>query len=445
MTTNAFVDPKKPAERVVLLGGLLRGDARRELERPLEELAALADTAGVVVVGEVVQKRDKPDPATFVGKGTVERVKQLIAEHSADGVISENDLSPGQVRNLEKATEKKVIDRTELILDIFASHARTPQAKLQVELAQLEYALPRLRRMWSHLGGVGFRGPGETQLETDRRLVKERIYALRRGLGDIRARKEREVRTREAFTVAIVGYTNAGKSTLMNALTNAGVYVADQLFATLETRTRPWKVAPRRSVLLSDTVGFIDNLPHNLVESFHATLEEVVTADLLLHVVDASHRDPHAQFQSVKRVLEQIGCAGKPELTALNKIDRVAAEELLPWLEHRVPRPVRISALKGDGLDKLAAEVARISQEREGAYEVSVDVREGAAIAAFEAAGELEGKRVDGETLRFKIHALPDVVRRAAARARDAANIAVSEVSAPPALTAEPTVLGHDA
>jgi GTP-binding protein HflX len=299
--------------------------------------------------------------------------------------------------------------------------------------------------MWSHLGGVGFRGPGETQLETDRRLVKERIYSLRRGLGDIRARKEREVRTREAFTVAIVGYTNAGKSTLMNALTDAGVYVADQLFATLETRTRPWKVAPRRSVLVSDTVGFIDNLPHNLVESFHATLEEVLTADLLLHVVDASHRDPYAQFQSVKRVLEQIGCAGKPELTALNKIDKVSGEELLPWLEHRVARPVRISALTGDGLDKLAAEVARISQEREGAYEVSIDVREGAAIAAFEAAGELEGKRVDGETLRFKIRALPDVVRRAAARARDASHVAVSEVSAPPALAAEPTVLGHDA
>jgi GTP-binding protein HflX len=431
---SKLVDPRRPAEKVILLAALLKDDPRRELERPLEELASLADTAEVVVTGEVVQKRERPDPATYVGKGTVERLLEVVAETGADAVIADNDLSPGQARNLEKATGKKVIDRTQLILDIFAKHARTPQAKLQVELAQLEYSLPRLKRMWTHLGGVGLRGPGEKQLETDKRLVRDQIVFLKRGLDEIRARKEREVATRrQAFTVAIVGYTNAGKSTLMNALTGAGVYVADQLFATLDTRTRPWKVAPRRSVLLSDTVGFIANLPHRLVESFHATLEEVLTADLLLHVVDASHPDPMSQVEAVRGVLEQIGAGGKQEITALNKIDRVADRAMLGFLERRLPRPVLVSARTGEGLDRLAEMVAALATRQDGLYEVKLDVREGAAIAALEASGEPVEQTVDGETLRFVLRARRANVLHAVHRARDAKAVSVVELERPAA------------
>jgi GTP-binding protein HflX len=425
------IDPKKPAEKAILFAGLLRGDARRELERPLDELASLADTAEIVVKGELIQKRDKPDPATFVGSGTVERLKQLIAETGADCAIADNDLSPGQVRNLEKLLEKKVVDRTELILDIFARHARTPQAKLQVEVAQLEYALPRLRGMWTHLGGVGLRGPGETQLETDKRLMRNRIVFLKRELAEIRHRKEREVATREAFAVAIVGYTNAGKSTLMNALTNAGVYVADQLFATLDTRTRPWKVAPRRAVLLSDTVGFISNLPHRLVESFHATLEEVLTADLLLHVVDASQKEPLVEVEAVRAVLEQIGATGKPEITALNKVDRVPDRALLAFLERRLPRPVQISARTGEGLEQLAAMVAEQAARHDGLHEVSIDVREGAAIAALESLAEPETREVTGETLRLVLRARRNSVQQACGKVRDRSRVELKELERP--------------
>jgi GTP-binding protein HflX len=424
-------DPKKPAEKAVLVAALMRDDPRRELERPLEELSALADTAEVVTVGQVTQNREKPDGATYIGKGTVERLKEVVLTSGADTVIFDNELSPGQVRNLEKAIEKKVIDRTELILDIFARHARTPQAKLQVEVAQLEYSLPRLRRMWSHLGGVGFRGPGETQLETDKRLIREKIHMLKRGLEEIRRRKEREVGTRDDFTVAIVGYTNAGKSTLMNTLTGAGVYVADQLFATLDTRTRPWKVAPRRSVLLSDTVGFISNLPHRLVESFHATLEEVLTADVLLHVVDASNSEPMQQIEAVRTVLEQIGVKDKLEVTALNKVDAMADRALLAFLERRVPRPIAISARTGEGLEQLAAMIAGLAERKEGLYEVKVDVREGAAIAALQTLGEPIESTFEGETMRLVVRALRAHVNQAAAKVRDKSRIAVVELERP--------------
>lgn len=424
-------DPKKPAEKAILFAGLLRDDPRRELERPLEELASLADTAEIVVVGETVQKREKPDPSTFIGKGTVERLKQIMLETGADCAIADNDLSPGQVRNLEKVLEKKVVDRTELILDIFARHARTPQAKLQVEVAQLEYSLPRLRGMWTHLGGVGLRGPGETQLETDKRLMRARIVFLKHELAEIRRRKEREVATREAFTVAIVGYTNAGKSTLMNALTGAGVYVADQLFATLDTRTRPWKVAPRRTVLLSDTVGFISNLPHRLVESFHATLEEVLTADLLLHVVDASLAEPMTQVEAVRSVLEQIGATNKLEVTALNKVDRVQDRALLAFLERRLPRCVPVSARTGEGLPELAALVAKLSARHDGLYEVRIDVREGAAIAALESLTEPDVREVEGEELKLVLRARRNAVQQACGKARDRSHVRLKELERP--------------
>src|SRR5579864_489148 len=286
---------------------------------PLDELRGLAQTAGAVVVGELLQRRDSIIPGTYIGKGKLQELQQLVEAEDADVVIFDNDLSPGQVRNLEKATKAKVIDRSELILDIFASRARTVESRLQVELAQLEYALPRLRKMWTHLsrykGGIGLRGPGETQLEEDRRLVSHKIRDLKERLATVQLRKQREVRTRnEEHTVSLVGYTNAGKSTLMNRLTGSDVVARDQLFSTLDTRTRQWRLADWGRVLLSDTVGFIRDLPHHLIASFRATLEEARQARLLLHVVDASN--PHAEehIRAVNQVLAELGCKDKPTL-----------------------------------------------------------------------------------------------------------------------------------
>jgi len=273
--------------RVVLPNQLFEND-------PLEELEGLATTAGTRVIGGLVQRREKPDARTFLGRGKVEELEILAHANAADVVIFDNDLSPGQTRNLERVLNTKVLDRTELILDIFATHARTYEARLAVELAQLEYSLPRLKRMWTHLSrmklGVGMRGPGEKQLEVDRRLVERRIHDLRSELRGIEKRKERQVAARDDhMTVSLVGYTNAGKSTLMNRLTNAEVLVEDKLFATLDTRTRRWQLPHWGPVLLSDTVGFIRDLPHRLIASFKATLEEARQADLLLHVADVSN------------------------------------------------------------------------------------------------------------------------------------------------------------
>ena len=282
---------------------------------PCDEIRGLAETAGAVVVGEVTQKRQGIHPGTYVGKGKVEEIVERVKTTDADVVVFDNDLSPGQVRNLEKATGVKVVDRSELILDIFATRARTPEARLQVELAQLEYSLPRLKQMWTHLsrqvgggGGIGVRGPGETQLEVDRRLAGERIRDLKDRLEVVQARKEREVKSRrEEHTVSLVGYTNAGKSRLMNRLTHADVYVQDQLFSTLDTRTRQWHIRDFGKILLSDTVGFIRELPHHLVASFKATLEEARQARLLLHVVDASNPQAEEQIKAVNTVLAEGG------------------------------------------------------------------------------------------------------------------------------------------
>jgi GTP-binding protein HflX len=325
---------------------------------PLEELRGLATTAGAVVVGGLVQRRLNVIPGTYLGKGKLAELQEQVQAEDADVVIFDNDLSPAQVRNLEKATGVKVLDRSELILDIFASRARSVEARLQVELAQLEYALPRLRRMWTHLsrykGGIGLRGPGETQLEEDRRLVGERIRDLRSRLVEVQARKEREVRSRqEEHTVSLVGYTNAGKSTLMNALTGAGVYVEDKLFSTLDTRTRQWHLKDWGRVLLSDTVGFIRELPHHLIASFKATLEETRQARLLLHVVDASSPAAEEQIKAVNGVLKELGCGDKPTLLVLNKIDRLSDRSYLDVLQQHHRRSIAVSAATGQGLDQL--------------------------------------------------------------------------------------------
>ena len=354
-------------ERAILVEVISGSDANLEGHRDrLEELGRLADTAGAEVVGTMSQRRPSVHPGTYIGHGKVEELKELAQAKRAQVIVFDNDLTPAQVRNLEKVTDTKTIDRSELILDIFASRARTMEAKLQVELAQLEYSLPRLKQMWSHLsrmegGGIATRGPGETQLESDRRIARDRVNELKARIREIDARKEREVQARTgALTVGLVGYTNAGKSSLLNALTGSDVYVADKLFATLDTRTRAWRLPYHVTALLSDTVGFIRDLPHHLVASFKATLEEAIHADLLLHVVDVSTEHVNADMEAVRLVLDAIGCKDKPQLIVFNKTDLREDPIRLDILQRAHPasatadlRSVAVSAKTGRGLDEL--------------------------------------------------------------------------------------------
>ncbi|QDS92400.1 GTPase HflX [Roseimaritima multifibrata] len=374
---------------------------------PLEELEGLAVTAGTQVVGQLIQRREKPDSKTFIGKGKVEELLALVEERDADLVIFDNDLSPGQVRNLEMAIDTKVIDRTELILDIFAAGARTYEARLAVELAQLEYSLPRLKRMWTHLSrqsmGVGMRGPGEKQLEVDRRLALKRIHDLKSELGKVERRRERQVAARDdTATVSLVGYTNAGKSTLMNALTSADVLAQDKLFATLDTRTRRWHINHWGDVLLSDTVGFIRDLPHGLVASFKATLEEARQADLLLHVADASNSQVFEQIAAVYKVLEEIEIEQKNTLLVLNKIDQVESPEMLKRILDRYPNAIPVSAKTGVALPDLSDAVGQALGSAFLDIEVDVAPSNGKLLAHLAANGEVLSQVVEED--RITIH-----------------------------------------
>jgi GTP-binding protein HflX len=378
-------------ERALLVGTVEPGTDLRALD-PLDELTRLAETAGAVVIDRLVQKRERPDPRTNIGKGKTEELSVRVADHKIDTVIFDNELSPGQIANLVKDIGCKVIDRTQLILDIFATHARSAQAKLQVDLALLEYTLPRLSKLGAHItaeqqaggsAGIGSRGPGEKQIESDRRLARKRIVDLRRELKDVEKRKQREVsaRTAENTTVSLVGYTNAGKSTLMNSLTKAGVLVEDKLFSTLDTRTRIWILEGGIKVLLSDTVGFIRNLPHDLVASFHATLEEVAQADLLLHLVDASHPQAADHIEAVESVLKLLDCAAKPTLLVFNKVDRFRDPIEREILLKRFPESIIISARTGDGIGRLTAQVAERLTKRLIDVEVEIPQSEGKLLA----------------------------------------------------------------
>jgi len=357
-------------EKAVLVAAVL---GTRDDGDNLVELTALAESAGATVCDRFQQKVRTISPVTYIGKGKAIELAGRVKRFKADVVIFDNDLSPRQIRELEEIIEVKVLDRSELILDIFATRAKTRQAKLQVELAQLEYTYPRLTRMWSHLdsvagagggtaagavGGIGTRGPGEQQLEIDRRLVSKRIVELKRELVNIDKRRIREVNGRRGlFKICLVGYTNGGKSTLLNALTNAGVIVEDRLFATLDTRTRRWMPARGAEVLISDTIGFVKRLPHQLVASFKATLEEAINADLLLHIVDVSNPDALKQIESVNSVLAEIGCNEAPTLIVLNKVDIVKNIGELEMLQTLFPDAVSISAKKSFGLEQLGEAV----------------------------------------------------------------------------------------
>lgn len=374
------------------------GVVRFQVEESLEELARLSETAGLQVVGRMVQSlRESINPATLIGSGKVAALKELRAASGAGTVIFDDDLSPAQQRNLERLLECQVIDRSQLILDIFAQRARSQAGKLQVELAQLEYLRPRLTRQWTHLsrlgGGVGTRGPGETQLEVDRRRIRERIATLRRRLQDVERTRalQRQERARVPFPcVALVGYTNAGKSTLMNALTRAGVLVEDRLFATLDPTSRRLDLPHGGTVMMIDTVGFIHKLPHQLIDAFKSTLEEVRTADLLLHVIDATHPRWAEQRAVVERVLEEIGAGTKPTIPVFNKLDRCPPEEAWggvpkPWMpvqrgeEHgedgEGARAVAISALTGWGVERLLQMIEQRLADRREVVRVDLPLR----------------------------------------------------------------------
>ncbi len=383
-------------EDAVLVGVLL--PSHRNEGAPLDELAGLAQTAGVQVVGSLTQHRRVVDRTTYLGKGKVDELKRLVEAAGADVVIFDNDLTPAQTRNLEKVIGVKVLDRTELILDIFASRAQTHESRLSVELAQLEYSLPRLKRMWTHLSrmkmGVGMRGPGEKQLEVDRRLVEKRIHDLRGELKAIERRKERQVAARsEHMTVSLVGYTNAGKSTLLNALTGAEVLTANKLFATLDTRTRRWQLPGWGPALLSDTVGFIRNLPHQLVASFKATLEEARQANLLLHVADASNPDAFEQISAVYGVLEELGIEAKDTLLVLNKIDAAPDRATINGLMNRYPNAIPVSARSGAGLVALAGSVADRLSRSFADVDVEMGVDDGRSLAYLAKHGEVLSKQ----------------------------------------------------
>jgi GTP-binding protein HflX len=399
-----------PRERM-LVCGVVFPDHPVVSAGPLAEMRALLDAAGAQAVGpDHVQHRSEASPATLLGRGKVAEVRASVDALAPDAVAVDNDLTPAQVRNLEKAWGVRVLDRSEVILDIFASRARTRQARLQVELAQAEYLLPRLRRMWTHLerteGVIGTRGPGETQLETDKRLLRKRVLDLRRELSQIEARRRREVASRsDAFTVGLVGYTNAGKSTLLNRLTGSREFAADMLFATLDTRTRQWRLPDGRVVLLSDTVGFLERLPHHLVASFHATLEETLQADLLVHVVDAAHPDALQQIAAVDGVLAQLSRSTQADILALNKVDAVA-EPLALQLLARGTRAevVHVSARTGEGLERLTEAVVRRLDQRSATVDVILPLADGRTAAAVRRnAAVLEEETLGEESLRLRV------------------------------------------
>lgn len=418
MENDQRADISVRSENAVLVGVDLR-DAEHDAQESLSELRALAESAGATVVATMLQRRDRVDSRCYIGRGKVEQLAERVTETQAQVVIFDNDLSPAQIREIEEVCECKVIDRSELILDIFASRARTHEARLQVELAQLEYTAPRLRGMWTHLeriagagggtgvgtvGGIGTRGPGERQIEIDRRIVARRMTQLKRQIAGIDRRKIRQVRARhEHFNIGLVGYTNAGKSTLLNALTGAGVAVEDRLFATLDTKTRRWNLGGGQHALLSDTVGFIRRLPHHLVASFRATLEEAIHADLLLHVVDASSATAWEQYEAVTTVLRELECEGHKTLVLLNKIDVAEDEASVQILERRLPDALRVSARTGLGLAELVERVRALTAGAPQRATVRVPASDGKAIAFLERYGHVLDRRYSGRTVDIEV------------------------------------------
>ncbi|MEX2151893.1 MAG: GTPase HflX [Gemmatimonadaceae bacterium] len=413
---------------------LKRGRARATLRENLEELERLADTAGAVIVGELIQQLDKRSAATYLGAGKIEELRRKVAETEATIVVFDDELSPSQSKNIEDAIGVRVVDRAELILDIFATRARSAEAKMQVELAQLEYMLPRLTRMWTHLekfrGGIGVRGPGETQLETDRRLISHRIKLLREKLREFqKGRAVQRNSRRGEFKASLVGYTNAGKSSILRALSGADeVVVEDRLFATLDPLTREVQLGENARALVTDTVGFIRKLPHHLVASFRATLEEAREADLLLHVIDASHASWDGQRDVVDGVLAELELQDQPQLLVFNKVD-LLDEQALPALQERVaaegPEAVFVSTVQEHGTDPLKRALQVHLRLRRPLAEIHISHADGKLLAEIHEYGEVLDQRTIGEHLVLRAR----VGEKLAGRLRRAGAIVEREIA----------------
>jgi GTP-binding protein HflX len=406
--------PQKTQERALLIGLEKEGVSKWDLQDSLAELRELANSAGAQVIDTVTQKLQKPTAPYYIGRGKAESIKDSCQDRQVTSVIFDDELSPAQGRNLETLLARKVLDRTQLILDIFAQRARSREGRLQIELAQLQYLLPRLTRMWEHLsrqtGGIGTRGPGETQLEVDRRRVQERIARLERELEAVRKTRavQRQGRKRHQWPVAaVVGYTNAGKSTLLNLLTGADVVTEDKLFATLDPTTRSFVLPNKQRVLLTDTVGFLRKLPHTLIESFKATLEEVSEADLLIHIVDLSHLRVDEQMEAVDAVIKELDAFGKQTLIVFNKIDNLENQELAGTYVERFPGSVAISARTGEGVNNLvqALEIALSSWRLRSHFRIPPD--QSALIAEIHRVGHMLELHYDGDDALIIAHVPP--------------------------------------
>ena len=412
-------------EQVVLVGVWTDGTAE-EAERSLRELAALAETAGALVLDGVIQRRDRPDPATYIGSGKARELRELVVSTGADTVICDGELSPGQLRHLEDVVKVKVVDRTWLILDIFAQHARSRAGRAQVSLAQMQYLLPRLRgwgeslsrqaggRAGGATGGVGTRGPGETKIETDRRRIRDQMTVLRRQLKEMeRVRRTQRTSRERAGTpaVALAGYTNAGKSSLLNRLTGAGVLVEDALFATLDPTVRRLDLPSGRHCTVADTVGFVRHLPHHLIEAFRSTLEEVTDADLVVHVVDGSDPHPEDQLSAVREVLSEIGAGNLPELVVINKAD-IADPLQIATLRRREPDALVVSAHSGEGIEELLQRLDARLPRPEIEVDVIVPYDRGDLVAAAHADGEVLSEEHLPEGTRLRARVRPDLAAR---------------------------------
>ena len=406
--------------RAFLVGVKLKDELQSDAESSLEELRRLAETAGMEVLAEIIQPKEAPDPAYFIGRGKLEEVEAIVSELKVEAIIFDNDLTPAQTRNLEKSLDIVVVDRTSLILQIFAQRAQTKAAKLQVDLAQLQYALPRLTRMWTHLSRLGtgaggtagvsagraggvVRGPGETQLQIDRRLILSQISRVKKALQKVEKRRRVQRKQRqEVINVSLVGYTNAGKSTLFNALTSEKRLAEDKLFATLDPTTRLLDLPDNQHVLLSDTVGFLKKLPHHLVASFKATLEEVVEADLLLHVVDVAHPEAESQIDAVDEVLKELDALERPTLMLFNKIDLLKEEGHIQLFRSKYPDSLAISAEDGTGLEALKDLLAERFATQDVDVSLALAYQDGKALDYLYKHGEVFDTDYQGESIRVK-------------------------------------------
>jgi GTP-binding protein HflX len=404
------------AETVLIIGVLLRGEEEWKVKDTMDELAQLVESAGAEVKGRFLVRQQKIKAGHYIGTGKAEEISDWIKENPVSMVVFDDDLTPAQGRNLENAFEVRVLDRTQLILDIFAQRAQTKEGCLQVELAQHQYLLPRLRRMWTHLerqkGGIGLRGPGETQLEMDRRRIQDLIRTLKRDLELVRTRRaeQRRGRRRHGWAlVSLVGYTNAGKSTLLNRLSGADIFAEDQLFATLDPTTRQVDLPNHEPMLMTDTVGFIQKLPHHLVESFKATLEEVVESDLLVHVIDASHPQVEMQIEAVHKVLDEIGALEKPMLYVFNKIDLEKGHSAAKRLAHQFAKSVPVSAHTGEGIDQLFDELADCLKGRKVTLRLSIPLSEGKLLSSLQKSASILEQEYEGANADLLVRVSPQL------------------------------------